>query len=244
MQIGTESYGLKHVELLTAYQRSHDIDAGSGAVVDYDHWCRDADPARLERIARYNADDVEATKALRDWLIDRRPADLPWRPAVLAVAEPADIELDAQVEALLAIEPPTPPTGDDAAEAAPPCPEHLLAHLLGYWRRETHAEFGELAIRQPSTNVPHRSTTRASSPASSIATPSSEPRPTASLPRCPLRWCSASRPRPSMPRLVATGRASTVFGRPDGLLGFADIDGIDVDPDAGTGRETRGGSCR
>ncbi len=32
--------------------------------------------------------------------------------------------------------------------------------------------------------------------------------------------------------LAAKGKAPTVFGRPDGLLGFVDIDGIDLDADA------------
>jgi predicted RecB family nuclease len=44
MQVGVESYGLKHIERLTAYQRSHDIDRGTGAVIEYEHWMRDRDP--------------------------------------------------------------------------------------------------------------------------------------------------------------------------------------------------------
>ena len=41
MQVGVESYGLKHIERLTDYQRSHDIDRGAGAVVEYEHWMND-----------------------------------------------------------------------------------------------------------------------------------------------------------------------------------------------------------
>ena len=81
MQVGVESYGLKHIERLTDYQRSHDIDRGAGAVIEYEHWMRDRDPARLQRIARYNEDDVRATLAVRDWLVDHRPDDVPWRAA-------------------------------------------------------------------------------------------------------------------------------------------------------------------
>jgi len=68
MQAGVESYGLKHIEQLTTYKRSHDIDRGAGAVVEYEQWMNDRDQARLDRIARYNEDDVRATLAVRDWL--------------------------------------------------------------------------------------------------------------------------------------------------------------------------------
>ena len=121
MQVGVESYGLKHIERLTDYERSHDIDRGAGAVVEYEHWMNDGDQARLDRIARYNEDDVRATMAVRDWLVDHRPDDVDWRDAGL---EPQidDEELDARIEALHAFGP-----GTD---------EHLMGDLLGYWRRE------------------------------------------------------------------------------------------------------------
>ncbi len=73
VQVGTESYGLKHIERLTDYQRSHDIDRGAGAVIEYEHWMHDHDEVRLQRIARYNDDDVRATLAVRDWLVAHRP---------------------------------------------------------------------------------------------------------------------------------------------------------------------------
>lgn len=121
MQVGVESYGLKHIERLAAYERSHEIDRGAGAVVEYEHWMKDRDDARLERIARYNEDDVRATMAVRDWLIEQRPDGIDWRDAVLE-PEVNDEELDARIEALHAFGPDT--------------DEHLMGDLLGYWRRE------------------------------------------------------------------------------------------------------------
>jgi uncharacterized protein len=121
LQAGVESYGLKHVERLAGFQRSHDIDRGAGAVVEYEHWMGDGDATRLDRIARYNEDDVRATRALRDWLVQQRPDGTAWRPAVLEPA-PDDPELDARIDALHRFDPGT--------------PEHLLGDLLGYWRRE------------------------------------------------------------------------------------------------------------
>ena len=84
MQVGVESYGLKHIERLTDYERGHDIDRGAGAVVEYEHWMRVATTRPVSiGSPRYNEDDVRATLALRDWLVTHRPADVPWRAAVL-----------------------------------------------------------------------------------------------------------------------------------------------------------------
>lgn len=124
LQAGTESYGLKHLERLTDYERGHDIDKGAGAVVEYEGFMKTRDPEALERIAAYNEDDVRATKALRDWLVEQRPADAEWRSSWL---DPDDEmpELDEQVTAL--------------HEFTDDTPEHLLGDLLGYWRRERRA---------------------------------------------------------------------------------------------------------
>lgn len=122
--LGAESYGLKHVELLTEYERGHDIDQGAGAVVEYERWMNDANPEILRRIADYNEDDVRATRDVRDWLVAHRPADVAWRSAVLDIAT-RDEELDHRIDSLHAF-------GADT-------PEHLMGDLLGYWRREKRA---------------------------------------------------------------------------------------------------------
>jgi predicted RecB family nuclease len=124
VQVGTESYGLKHLEQLTGYERGHDIDQGAGAVVEYEAYTRNRDDQSLVRIAAYNEDDVRATRALRDWLLQQRPTGLPWRAATIDVEEEHP-ELDEQVAALHSY-------GDGT-------PEHLLGEVLGYWLREWRA---------------------------------------------------------------------------------------------------------
>jgi predicted RecB family nuclease len=132
VQVGTESYGLKHLERLTDYQRGHDVDAGAGAVLEYEEYMTTGSATALDRIADYNEDDVRATRALRDWLVDHRSADLPWRAAEL---EPDSFlpELDEMVAALHA--------------AGPGSTEHLLGDVLGYWRREHSAYVTPLRAR-------------------------------------------------------------------------------------------------
>ncbi len=128
MQVGAEGYGLKHMERLARYERGHDIDQGAAAVVEYDKWMVDRADDRLDRIAAYNEDDVRATKALRDWLIEERPVEVSWRPPVLDVYVD-DAELDDRIERLHA--------------HAPGSVEHLTGDLLGYWRREKRAVAAE-----------------------------------------------------------------------------------------------------
>jgi len=124
MQVGVEGYGLKHIERLTDYERGHEIDRGSGAVVEYQRWMASKEQAGLDKISAYNEDDVRATRALRDWLVAQRPIGAPWRAAVLGREVPAT-ELDARIERLHAFGPGT--------------VEHTMGDLLGYWRRERRA---------------------------------------------------------------------------------------------------------
>ena len=122
--VGTESYGLKHLERLAAYERGGGIEQGAGAVVEYEHFMKTGDLTKLDDIAAYNRDDVAATMALRDWLNEQRPDDVAWREAVLEVDEFAydTDELVAQLEQF----------PDESAE-------RLIGDLLNYWRRERSA---------------------------------------------------------------------------------------------------------
>ena len=121
IQIGAESYGLKCMEKLTDYERSHEIDQGAGAVVMYERYMHSQAEADLAAIAVYNEDDVRATMALRDWLVAHRPPEVQWRAAYLE-PEPGR-EPDERVAALHQL-------GGDA---------HFLGDLLGYWDREWQA---------------------------------------------------------------------------------------------------------
>lgn len=133
-QVGAESYGLKSLEHLAGFVRHGGIEQGAGAVVVYDHYMSTRDPALLEEIARYNEDDVAATMALRDWIVDRRPHEIAWRDSVLEQYEDP-LNTDELVERL-----------KNFGERSP---EHLLGDLLNYWRRErranTEPKFAEAA---------------------------------------------------------------------------------------------------
>ncbi|HTT59846.1 MAG TPA: TM0106 family RecB-like putative nuclease, partial [Acidimicrobiales bacterium] len=125
VRVGTESYSLKQLERLVEFRRRADIEGGAMAVVEYEEWMLGNDDDALRNIAMYNRDDVEATRALRDWLVAQRPADLAWREPVTSV-EDYELDTDELVAALHQF-------GEGGAE-------YLLGDLLNYWRRERSAD--------------------------------------------------------------------------------------------------------
>ena len=122
--VGTESYGLKHLERLSGFTRSGGIEQGAGAVVEYERYMKTHRREILEEIAHYNREDVVATRELRDWLVKIRPEELAWRDSVVEVEE-REFDTDEMVEELKRF-------GEHSAE-------HLLGELLNYWRRERSA---------------------------------------------------------------------------------------------------------
>jgi uncharacterized protein len=125
VRVGTESYGLKHLEHLVEFVRSGGIEHGAGAVVEYEQWMTSGDDRLLRNIAAYNNDDVVSTLALRDWLVAQRPLDMPWRDAIIE-REAYELDTDGLVKGL--------------HEFTQSSSEYLLGDLLNYWRRERSAD--------------------------------------------------------------------------------------------------------
>jgi predicted RecB family nuclease len=128
LRAGVPGYSLKDVEALPAFRRQARVTTGTRAVLAYEQWMATRAAPQLEEIAAYNEEDCRATLALRDWLIDNRPADAAWaeRPDVRPVddqQQTVDAAREALRQALLA--------GASAAS-----PRGLIAELLEYHRRE------------------------------------------------------------------------------------------------------------
>lgn len=129
-QVGTESYGLKSLERLTDFERSHEIDKGAGAVVQYEKYMAEGNTNLLTNIARYNEDDVRATMALRDWLVEHRPGNLEW---FVWEPEPEGYTPSELIGRLHEFD----------ADSV----EYLLGDLLGYWSREWWAYYAPKRIK-------------------------------------------------------------------------------------------------
>jgi uncharacterized protein len=147
VRASVESYSIKRLEPLYGFERTVDLrDAGS-SIAAFEAWLQMGgeagyDDAALQRIERYNRDDVVSTRLLRDWLEERR-AELAARlgeelPRVVLEAVPIPDKVSAHQQA---IEPVVARLveGVPAAESERTREQHarwLLAQLLSWHRRE------------------------------------------------------------------------------------------------------------
>ena len=149
LRASVESYSIKKMEGFYGFVREIDLrDAGS-SIVAFEQWLELGEGERpesthLDRIERYNRDDVVSNVELRDWLEGRRDElaaltgrTIP-RPAVRDAPLPGEVTENearvlALVERLAAPEfVPTDPTARSDSQQA----TWLLAQLLGWHRRE------------------------------------------------------------------------------------------------------------
>ncbi len=156
LRASVESYSIKKMEQFYGFEREIDLrDAGS-SIVAFEQWLELGEGDRpeathLDRIERYNRDDVVSNLRLRDWLEARREQlaeesgqSVP-RPAPRETPLPPELTaLQARVAALVErlADPDLVPT--DPAERSPE--QHarwLLAQLLGWHRREDKAMWWE-----------------------------------------------------------------------------------------------------
>jgi predicted RecB family nuclease len=158
VRASVESYSIKKLEPIYGFEREIDLrDAGS-SIVAFEQWLELGEGDRptsdiLDRIARYNRDDVVSNARLRDWLellrgelASATGQDVP-RPAPRASeADPDLTESDARVAELATrltdgIEP-DPDRRSDEERA-----RWLLAQLLSWHRREKKAAYWDFFRR-------------------------------------------------------------------------------------------------
>ena len=155
MRASVESYSIKKMEVFYGFEREVDLrDAGS-SIVAFEEWLELGEGERpasdhLDRIERYNRDDVVSNRELRDWLEGRRDrargAHRTARPAPGAVGKascrPELTEAQAHVRDLadrLAAGIPEDRADRDEDQHA----TWLLAQLLGWHRREDKSMWWE-----------------------------------------------------------------------------------------------------
>lgn len=98
----SEGYSLKDIEVFYMGGRAAAVKNAGGSIVEYERWRQSREAAILDEIGRYNAEDCESTHRLRDWLIERRPAGMPWFRAEAALGQTeTKSERTRQIEAEL-----------------------------------------------------------------------------------------------------------------------------------------------
>lgn len=66
-------YTLKDIAKYIGYAWADPEAGGAESVAWYDHWLRSGDRSYVDRLLRYNEDDVRATMLLKDWLAGLKP---------------------------------------------------------------------------------------------------------------------------------------------------------------------------
>jgi uncharacterized protein len=137
VRVSQESYSIKMLEPLYRPARTTAVAGGLGSIVAYEDWRESGVVSRLAEIEAYNRDDCLSLLGLRDWLETRRsevesaegplPRPTAVDPAPSAGVQAAEAAEDEVTAALLA--------GDPHPAQA------LLAHLVGWHRREAKPEW-------------------------------------------------------------------------------------------------------
>ena len=148
LQVGEESYSLKHLERYHGFvRRQKSVREGGGSIVAYETWLSSRDAGYLDAIREYNREDCESTFSLHRWLADAM------RPEA---AEFFGVEFDAlpgipqasydppswlaEVEELISeLHRGLPP--DAACDSADEAERRLLGHLLLYHYREIKPQY-------------------------------------------------------------------------------------------------------
>ena len=149
LRASVEKYSIKDLEVFFGYERQAELRDASAALrmVEVALELGDSeriDPAALEAVRIYNADDCHAARGLRDWLERLRGQaiaagnDLP-RPAAPSGETPESVDQWKQAiagvqEALLSGVPDDPPARDPEQHG-----RWVLGHMLEFYRREEKA---------------------------------------------------------------------------------------------------------
>jgi len=123
MRISHSGYGLKKVEQFYFDRKATFVMDAGGAVVTYEGWLETNDQTVLDELEAYNREDCVSTVRMREWLLQRRPAEVTWKEPRAAQEPDEDrIENDQKTDELY----------QQLLKQEMP----LLAHLLYYHRRE------------------------------------------------------------------------------------------------------------
>jgi uncharacterized protein len=157
-RIGTESYGLKALEPVFGFERDAEVRGAIGSLRRWQDFQDGGDERLLDEIALYNEDDCDATRALREWLMERRPEAEARFGVRLASLEPeperppgprlaAYLERLERARARLTPDLPGDESLDDEAQRA----RRVAFDLLGYHRREAKPAWWEHYARAERT---------------------------------------------------------------------------------------------
>src|SRR5438132_7634729 len=78
VRISEPGYSLKNVEVFFAGDREVEVKTALDSMVVYDQWQQTGNQTLLDQIGAYNEADCRSLLMCRDWLLRRRPSEVPW----------------------------------------------------------------------------------------------------------------------------------------------------------------------
>lgn len=78
MQMSLESYSLKDVEKFYDFKRSGNVLSASDSIDYYVEYIQTKDKKILDKIEKYNYEDLKSTMQLRNWLNNQKPENVDW----------------------------------------------------------------------------------------------------------------------------------------------------------------------
>jgi len=78
LMVSEPRYSIKNLETFYMGKREGEVTNAGASIVYYENWKETRDPDLLRKIRDYNEDDCRSTYLLREWLLEIRPAELPW----------------------------------------------------------------------------------------------------------------------------------------------------------------------
>ena len=154
VRISEPGYSLKNVEVFFGAEREGEVRTALDSMVVYDQWQQTGDQTLLDQIAAYNEADCRSLLMCRDWLLQRRPSEVPWFGAdcvadagvlanepLRAAKRKAGEERNAAVIARLS---------DGVMEADREWRE-LAGHLVDFHKREAKPDWWAMFHRQDMT---------------------------------------------------------------------------------------------
>ena len=76
LRVSEPSYSIKYIEHFYMERRAGDVTNAGASIVFYERWKSTQEADLLEKIERYNEDDVRSTYLLRNWLLSIKPQQL------------------------------------------------------------------------------------------------------------------------------------------------------------------------
>ena len=147
IRASTSSYSIKDIETFYRGKRSGDVQTAGASIVYYERYLETGDKDLLEKIERYNQDDVESTQQLHDWLWSMFPEDIlrsggtddTTAAGSLPPFNPPSPKLQAYLDRVDAVR--------NALLARPSAASTLMADLLEFHRRSEKPQWWEKYAR-------------------------------------------------------------------------------------------------